>query len=53
MFTPQEIRRAIETLPLGEREAILDWLRERSYIERPVRSVRDAEASYVWRRHGH
>lgn len=46
MFTPREIRRAIETLPLGEREAILDWLRERSYIERPVRSVRDAEASY-------
>jgi Uma2 family endonuclease len=46
MFTPREIRRAIEALPLGEREAILDWLRERSYIDAPVDSVRDAEAAY-------
>lgn len=28
MFTPREIRRAIEVLPLGEREALLDWFRE-------------------------
>ena len=46
MFTPREIRRAIEALPLGEREAILEWLAERSYIEAPANSVGDGEAAY-------
>jgi len=46
MITSREIRRAIGALPLGEREAILDWLQERSYIDAPADSVREAAPTH-------
>jgi Uma2 family endonuclease len=46
MLTPREIRRAIESLPLGDREEILDWLGERSYFETPQNFVREPVAVY-------
>ena len=46
MITPREIRRAIEALPLGEREAILDWIREHSCIGESPDFVREPVAAY-------
>lgn len=46
MITPREIRRAIEALPLSEREEIADWLQERAFLAAPAYSVREAVPAY-------
>jgi Uma2 family endonuclease len=45
MITPREIRRAIEVLPLGEREALFDWFEE-GFRSRAPMEVREAAATY-------
>ena len=45
MITPREIRRAIEALPLGEREALLDWFHECLRMGTSV-EVREPAATY-------
>ena len=45
MITPREIRRAIEVLPLGEREALFDWFQE-GFHSRAPSEVREAAATY-------
>ena len=45
MITPREIRRAIEVLPLSEREMLFDWFEE-VFRSRAPTEVREAVATY-------
>jgi len=45
MITPREIRRAIEVLPLDERETLFDWFEE-AFRSRAPSGVREAAATY-------
>ncbi len=50
MITPREIKHALEALPLVEREAVADWLRERSFMDagaEPFREPTEAHTSSV------